>query len=95
MIKDDTENKIPAEMKAKLEGAVTEAKGKLESENGDELKAAFEALQAVAHEIAQATQQAPGDQPGPDMGAGPQPGADAGAEKKDDDDVVDADFKEV
>ncbi|EQC49743.1 molecular chaperone DnaK [Bacteriovorax sp. DB6_IX] len=97
MIKDDTENKIPAEMKSKLEGAITDAKGKLESENADELKAAFEALQAVAHEIATATQQAAGGQPGPDMGAGPQPGADAGAgaQKKDDDDVVDADFKEV
>jgi len=97
MIKDDTENKIPADMKSKLEGAITEAKTKLESENADELKAAFEALQAVAHEIATATQQAAGGQPGPDMGAGPQPGADAGAgeQKKDDDDVVDADFKEV
>jgi molecular chaperone DnaK len=97
MIKDDKDNKIPADMKSKLEGAITEAKGKLESENGDELKAAFEALQVVAHEIATATQQAAGGQPGPDMGAGPQPGADAGAgeQKKDDDDVVDADFKEV
>ncbi len=86
-------DKLPAEKKTELEAALTEAKSKLESENLDEVKAASERLQNVAHSMAQDMY----GQPGAD---GAQAGA-SGAEesqgepKKDDDDVVDADFKEV
>ena len=92
-------DKLSDDQKTELEGAVKEAKEKLTSESTDELKGALERLQNVSHKIASAMYQAAG---GPETGAqggpGPQPGAEqaAGAgQKKDDDDVVDADYKEV
>jgi len=100
MIKEDTENKIDDASKKELEEAVTEAKTKLESQTIDELKAATERLQNVSHKIASAMYEQSG---GPQGGPGPQPGAEGqGPEAaqgqnsdKNDDDVVDADFKEV
>ena len=88
-------DKLSDTSKSELEGAIAEAKTKLESENVDELKAATERLQNVSHKIASEVYQA-GGQPGAEAGAeaGPQPGAEE-AKKKDEDDVVDADFKEV
>lgn len=87
-------DKLQADQKSELEGAVKEAKEKLTSESADELKGALERLQNVSHKIASAMYQGGA---GPEAGAGPQPGAETGPEtqKKDDDDVVDADFKEV
>ena len=89
-------DKLPADKKTELEAALTEAKSKLESEDLDEVKGATERLQNVAHSMAQQMYGQPGAQPGADA-AGAQPGPEANAEenKKDDDDVVDADFKEV
>ncbi len=93
MIKDD-EGKISDASKAEVEAAVTEAKTKLESEVLDELKAASEALQTVTHKVATEMYQAGGaeGQPGPEAGGAPNPGAQA---NNADEDVVDADFKEV
>jgi molecular chaperone DnaK len=90
-------DKLPADKKSELEAALTEAKSKLESDNLDEVKAATERLQNVAHSMAEQMY----GQPGAEAGAEGAPGAEAGPEanaseaKKDDDDVVDADFKEV
>ncbi|MDC1174828.1 molecular chaperone DnaK, partial [Bacteriovoracaceae bacterium] len=95
----DGEGKISDTSKSELEEAIKEAKTKLETENIDELKAATERLQNVSHKVATEMYQQGGEQPGADgaQQAGPEAGgAEAGAEaKKDDDDVVDADFKEV
>ena len=89
----DAGDKLPAEKKSELEAALTEAKEKLTSENLDELKAATERLQNVAHSMAQDMYQG---QPGQEEAqAQPNPEETAQASKKDDDDVVDADFKEV
>jgi len=93
----DAGDKIPADKKTEVEAAITEAKEKLTSENLDELKAAHERLQNVSHSIAEQLYGQPGAEgaPGAEAGAA---GAEeqAGAQdKKDDDDVVDADFKEV
>ena len=98
MIKEG-EGKISAGSKSELEAAVTEAKTKLNSESLDELKGATERLQNVSHKVATEMYQAAGGQPGADMGAGAagagaSAGTDAGS-KKNDDDVVDADYKEV
>jgi len=85
----DAGDKVPADKKAEVEAAVAEAKTKLTSENLDEIKAATERLQNVAHSLAQFMYQgqgAPGEQPA---------GATAEEKKKDGDDVVDADYKEV
>ncbi len=89
----DAGDKVPADKKTELEGAISEAKTKLTSESLDEIKAATERLQNVAHSLAQYMYA----QPGADTGAGPQPGQEqAKTDKKDDgDDVVDADYKEV
>lgn len=94
MIKDG-EGKISAQSKSEVESAVTEAKTKLTSESLDELKAAVERLQNVSHKVAGEMYQAggaPGADAGPEAG---NPGADASSSKKNDDDVVDADYKEV
>ncbi len=94
----DAGDKIAAEKKTDVDAALTEAKTKLTSENLDEIKAATERLQNAAHAIAGDLYGQPGaEQPGAEAGEGPGPeAAAAGAEaKKEDDDVVDADFKEV
>jgi molecular chaperone DnaK len=87
-------DKVPSDKKAEVEAALSEAKTKLTSENLDEIKAATERLQNVAHSIAQFMYQ--GSQP---QGApGAQPSGDqqnSAGTKGGDDDVVDADYKEV
>jgi molecular chaperone DnaK len=97
MIKEG-EGKISDDQKKELEEAITEGRTKLESEILDELKAAMETVQTISHKIAtDMYQEAGGDQqPGAEAGPGDSAGP-AGAEShnKDDDDVVDADFKEV
>jgi molecular chaperone DnaK len=96
MIKDG-EGKISAQSKSEVESAVNEAKTKLTSESLDELKAAVERLQNVSHKVAGEMYQA-GGAPGADGAEASQGGnanADAGSSKKNDDDVVDADYKEV
>lgn len=92
----DAGDKVPADKKAELEGAISEAKTKLTSESLDEIKAATERLQNVAHSLAQYMYAQPGAEAGANPGAGPEASAGAKADKKDDgDDVVDADYKEV
>ncbi|WP_408098171.1 molecular chaperone DnaK [Peredibacter sp. HCB2-198] len=94
----DAGDKVPADKKAEIEGAISEAKTKLTSESLDEIKAATERLQNVAHSLAQFMYQG---QPGADTGSGQNAGGAQGSnesqsKKKDDgDDVVDADYKEV
>jgi molecular chaperone DnaK len=91
MMKENAE-KVPN--KAELEAAISEAKGKLTSENLDEVKAATERLQNVSHKMAEAMYAQGGAQGAPGAQA---EGADQAqdAKKKADDDVVDADYKEV
>jgi len=79
--------------KTEIEGAISEAKTKLTSESLDEIKAATERLQNVAHSLAQFMYQGTGADAG--AGAGAETTGQAGAKKDDGDDVVDADYKEV
>jgi molecular chaperone DnaK len=86
-------DKIPADKKPELEAALAEAKTKLTSDNLDEIKAATERLQNVAHGLAQYMYgQAGAQADNTNTNAGAE---NAQSAKKDDDDVVDADFKEV
>jgi len=87
----DSADKISASSKSELEAAITEAQGKLNSENLEELKAANERLQNVSHKVASELYQANPGQSGAETNTA---GADEKTSKKDDD-VVDADFKEV
>ncbi len=96
----DAGDKLAKDKTADVEAALTEAKTKLASENLDEIKAATERLQNAAHAIAGDLYSQPGGEagaPGAEQQASdPAADAAAGAEaKKQDDDVVDADFKEV
>ena len=92
----DAGDKVPADKKAEIEGAISEAKTKLTSESLDEIKAATERLQNVAHSLAQFMYQGTGADAGAGAGAGAQDAGQSQSQKKDDgDDVVDADYKEV
>lgn len=101
MLKEGAE-KISDTDKKELEAALVSAKGKLESQIIDELKGEVERLQNASHKIsAQMYQQAgeqgqgaPNEQADGEAGDDGAAGAEANA-KKADDDVVDADFKEV
>jgi molecular chaperone DnaK len=101
----DGGDKISAPVRSDLESAVTEAKGKLNSEILDEIKAATERLQNASHKASEEMYKQ-GGAPGAEAGA--HPGAGAGSQeagqqgpsgaasgKRPEDDVVDADFKEV
>jgi molecular chaperone DnaK len=93
----DAGDKVPADKKAEIEGAISEAKTKLTSESLDEIKAATERLQNVAHSLAQFMYQGTGADAGAGQSAGGAQGANESQSKKKDDgdDVVDADYKEV
>ena len=93
------EGKISETSKSELGEALKEAKSKQTSENLDELKAAKERLQNIAHKVATEVYNQQSASEGAKAEAGPQPGqegqANPGNESKKDEDVVDADFKEV
>lgn len=95
------EGKISGQSKTELESAIAEAKTKLASESLDELKGAVERLQNVSHKVSTEMYQAGGTPggdagpQGPSAGAGDSGSGEAGSSKKNDDDVVDADYKEV
>ncbi|MBS1957955.1 MAG: molecular chaperone DnaK [Bdellovibrionales bacterium] len=93
-------DKIPAEEKTKVEAAVVEAKKFVTSNELTEIEKATQDLTAASNKMAEHLykQAGPGQPGGPDMGAGG-PGAQAGtagaeADKKEED-VIDADFKQV
>jgi molecular chaperone DnaK len=95
-------DKVDAETKAKVEQAIEKVKKTLEGNDADSIKSATEELTQASHKLAeimysQASKAHPGggDAGGGAAGGGAGAGAHAGAGKKDDDDVVDADFEEV
>ncbi len=92
-------DKISEDEKKKIEDAVKEAKESLKSESAEDLNKAVEKLSTSAHVLAQkmyeeAAKKQQAGQAGAQPGAGPGAGPDAGAsDKKQGDDVVDADFE--
>ncbi len=93
-------DKIAENDKKELESIITESKSKLLSENLDELKGAIERLQNASHKIA--TQAYGGGPQGTDPNIHGKSentqeaeGSTQAKKKKDDEGVVDADFKEV
>ncbi len=97
----DAGDKLPADLKSKLETAVASAKKDLESNDADRMKGAVEnltklggELYAQAQQAAQAAGAAGGPAPEADgAGAGPSAGSSKKSDKKSD--VVDADFEVV
>lgn len=82
-------DKLPESEISNVESAVAAAREALDSDDADAMKAAFDALQAASHQLAQAAYAG-----GEGAGAGPAPGPDAGGPSGDDD-VIDAEFDEV
>ncbi len=92
-------DKVDASVKSAIEAAISKTKSAMESSDAQAIKSAVAELQQASHKLAEAMyQQASGGPgagagptggPGPEQQAGPRPGA------KPDEDVVDADFREV
>jgi len=92
------EEKVPADVKAEVEGKIKELRESIASEDAAKMKSGMEALQQSAMKMGQAMYAqggapgaegapgGPGGPGGPGAGAGPQPGP------KKDDDVIDAEF---
>ncbi len=96
----DSGEKLPAEIKGKMETALVDAKKDLESADLDKMKAAVENLQKLGAELYSAAQAAgAGAAPGPDAGPGPDDSAggasSSGKKTEKKADVVDADFEVV
>ena len=87
----DLGDKVEAGLKADIESKTAELKTAMSGDNVEGIKAAMDVLSKASHKLAEQLY-AQKSQDGP--GAAGAPG-DAGAKKKDDDDVVDADFTEV
>jgi molecular chaperone DnaK len=94
-------DKIADDKKAKVESAVEELKQTIQSEDADAIKAKLEALnaemQAVSADLysqAKAEGPAPEEQPA-DAGTGGDTPPEEGSEKKDEGEVIDADFEMV
>ena len=95
-------DKVPADVKEKVEGKLNDLKTSLQGENIAAIKEAQEALQQEVVSLGQAIySQGEGGAPGPDGQPGAQPGPDpTGTEssksdmKGDDDNVVDAEFED-
>ncbi len=93
-------DKVDSETKGNVESAIEKVKKVLEGNDLDAIKSATEELTQASHKLAEIMySQASKEQPGGGSAGGADAGgADAGAAgggKKDDDDVVDADFEEV
>jgi len=93
-------DKVDASVKSAIEAAISKTKSAMDGSDAQAIKSAVEELQQASHKLAEAMyQQAAGS--GPGAGAGPTggPGQEqAGGPKpgpKPDEDVVDADFREV
>jgi molecular chaperone DnaK len=84
-------DKVPAEDKTNIEGALSQLKTVKDGEDGAAITKAMEDLQQVSHKLAEAMYA--DSQAGAAAGAAPE--ADAAADAEADADVVDADFEEV
>jgi molecular chaperone DnaK len=82
-------DKLPADEKETVEGQLATAREALDSDDKDQLKASFDALQAAAHKLAEIAYQQP-------EGGDAAPGEPAeGAPQADTDDVIDAEYEDA
>ena len=86
-------DKVDADTRSKVEAEIANLKKAMEGDDAAAIKAAIEKLTQASHKLAEIMySQATKEQSASGAGDG---GAGAGADKKDGDDVVDADFEEV
>lgn len=86
----DNADKVPGDLKSELESAVGTAKSKLASQDLETLKAARSEFEAKVHKFTESIYK----QAGKGAGHGPSGGPSSGGDKKNDDDVVDAEYEE-
>jgi molecular chaperone DnaK len=88
----DAGDKVPADVKSEVEGALSQAKSKLDSTDVKELQSAKENLETKSHKLAEVLYK----QASADQGAGAGAGAEAGAGSRPqhDPNVVDAEFED-
>lgn len=98
----DFGDKVPADIRSKVESEVANVKTAIESDDPSRIKSATEQLNQVIQQIGASVYQqggpsagpsagAPGPEPGPE--SGPEPGPDNGPKPGGDDDVVDGEFR--
>lgn len=87
--------KLSAESKGPVEEALKDAKTKLDSQDAAVLKQAHEDLTKASHKMAEELYKAGADQPNPAAADGAEGGDAPAGDKKDGDDVVDAEFEEA
>jgi molecular chaperone DnaK len=91
----DLGDKVDAETKANVEKEIENLKKIMEGDDQEAIKKGIESLTEASHKLAEMMySQATSEEAAADAGADGDAG-DAGDEKKDDDDVVDADYEEV
>lgn len=88
--------KVPPAIRAEMEASINSLKEVIKSEDADIIHQRTEALNQVAHKLSQSMYQQSGTSDSPHHGnAGHAGGSASGTANKDDDDVVDAEFREV
>ncbi len=91
-------DKVPADLKGQVDSKCAELKKALESDDLDEIKKKTDELMQVAHKVAEMVYKEAGEKQQAQAGgqqADPNPGAKPESDKKDDDNVVDAEFKKA
>ncbi len=87
--------KVPPAIRAEMEAAINSLKEVIKSEDADIIQQRTEALNQVAHRLSQSMYQQSGPSDNPYHGDAGHAGSASGAANKNDDDIVDAEFKEV
>ncbi len=87
----DQGDKVSAESRGNIESAVTALRETLKGDDGEAIKRAMEELEKASHELAAAMYEQAGAGAGAAEGASGEPPADE--PKKDDDDVIDAEYE--
>jgi len=92
-------DKVDGSVKSAIEAAVSKTKSAMEGSDAQAIKSAVAELQQASHKLAEAMYQqasgGPGAGAGPTGGPGPEQQGAPRSEAKPDEDVVDADFREV
>lgn len=91
----DNEGKLSAELVKNGRDAITDAKSKMTSDNLDELRGLHERLTNVSHQISAELYKQTGGGGTGGGGGGPTGGEEPKTDKKDGDDVIDAEYKDV
>ncbi|MFO8073289.1 MAG: molecular chaperone DnaK [Polyangia bacterium] len=94
---EENKDKLPDEEVTKVQEAISALKAAVETGEASRIEAEMENLTKSSHKLAELMYQSAGggaETPPPGTGAGQAPSGESGGEKKDDGDVIDAEFEE-